>query len=462
MASGGPSSRACRAGLRTGNRATAYFKEIRVESDAEGDALQPQPGFWATFLTGPRLGALRPPVSLEARKLRRVGLIWSLLFLDVLGSGDSLIFPHRIQQGLTQGALLVAFVLALALNPKVRVRPSLFLGLYSVLAATSLMMSLRLVGIGTTWRGIRLVIFVAVLWLLTPWWGRRDLVLLRNQLRVIAVIIISVVLGFALSPGRAYSGGRLFGVIWPIPPTQVAHYAAELTGLTLLLWICGMIGRRPALTVAVPSFVVLLLTHTRTALVGGIAGFLVAGLSLFTARRRVRRAFGAIIVAGAVLALPLGPVVMPWLTRGENSTQLTNLTGRTNFWALVVAEQRPETNKILGNGLSNGSVDGLPIDSSWFEAYQDQGLVGDVLIALMFLLLLLIALLRPRGPNTSDSVVPDRVLHNRFLHRGRSRVGIAVRPRPNGGCLAVGTVPGKTAPAQPSWRGCLSAQVGSA
>ena len=43
-------------------------------------------------------------------------------------------------------------------------------------------------------------------------------------------------------------------------------------------------------------------------------------------------------------------------------------------------------------------MNGLPIDSSWISIYQDQGIVGDVLMGLVFLLLLLTALCRTRGP----------------------------------------------------------------
>jgi hypothetical protein len=330
-----------------------------------------------------------------------VGVVWSLLFLDVLGSATAsaglLHIPRGINQVVTQGSLWLALLLALTINPKLRLRPSIFLGLYSVLGVTSFMMSIRFVGLGTDYRAVRLLGFLAVLWLLTPWWGRSDLILLRSQVRFLVAIVASVVLGLALSPGTAILQGRLGGSIWPIPPTQVAHYSAELTGLTLLLWMCGLINRRTALVLVVPSFAVLLLTETRTALLGLVVGLVVACLSLFTANRRVRRAFMATIVLVAVI-LPLSPVIVNWLARGENSTQLTDLSGRTNFWGLVLAEQRPETNKILGNGLSNDTVDGNPIDSSWLSVYQDQGLVGDVLVGAMFLLLLLTAVFRPRGP----------------------------------------------------------------
>jgi hypothetical protein len=49
--------------------------------------------------------------------------------------------------------------------------------------------------------------------------------------------------------------------------------------------------------------------------------------------------------------------------------------------------------------MSNDSFDGLPIDSSWLSTYLDQGLVGDVIDGALLLLLLLLALSRPRGPS---------------------------------------------------------------
>jgi hypothetical protein len=341
------------------------------------------------------------------RRLRIVEVTWSLLLFNVLVAPASspLGVPHRVAQALTQGALAVAFVLALSVNPKARVRPSLFLTLYTVLAVTSLMMSVRLVSLGTAYRGFRLLVFLLVLWLLTPWWGRRDLFLLRSQLRLLVLVLASVLLGLVIFRRAALPGGRLIGTIWSIPSTQVAHYAAELTGVMLLLWMCGLVGRRLALAVAVPSLAVLLLTHTRTALVALAAGFLVAALSLFMARRRVRRAIAGLVVTVAIVGLPLSPFVVHWLERGESTSQLADLTGRTNFWGYVLAEHRPETNKILGSGLSNGSIvgsnsngNGLSIDSSWVEVYQDQGIVGDVLVGAMFLLLLLLAAFSPRGP----------------------------------------------------------------
>jgi hypothetical protein len=64
----------------------------------------------------------------------------------------------------------------------------------------------------------------------------------------------------------------------------------------------------------------------------------------------------------------------------------------------VLSEQRPETNKIFGSGMTNDEAAGLAIDSSWLATYQNQGLVGDVLIGSIFIFMLINAFLRPRGP----------------------------------------------------------------
>jgi hypothetical protein len=271
------------------------------------------------------------------------------------------------------------------------------------------MMSIRLAGLGMTYRGFRLVAFVAVLWLITPWWRDRGLVLLRSHLLILNLVLGSLVLGILVAPGKAFSvndhSTRLNGVIWPIPATQVAHYMAELTGLTVLLWLCGLIRRKPALLVIGFGLFMLIATRGRTALAGMVVGLLVAALSLFLARRRVRRAFAILLVVIVTVVVPLSPLITSWLARGQSSAELNNLSGRTKVWPLVFSQSRPETNNIFGSGLTSDSVinqnpgvNGLPIDSSWVSTYQNQGIVGWVLEGIMFLLLIFTAILRPRGP----------------------------------------------------------------
>jgi O-Antigen ligase len=337
----------------------------------------------------------------------RFGIIWALLFFNVLNpAGGALVpIPHKVAQLISQGALFIALVLALTINPRLRVRPNWFLGLFTLLALTSLMMSVRFVGLGTAYRSFRLIGFLSVLWLLTPWWGRRDMLLLRSQMRFLLLILGSVVLGLLISPGREL-GGRLSGTLWPIPPTQVAHFAAELVGLTTLLWFCRLLSGRRALWLLGPGLVILVLTHTRTALTAMVAGLLVAGTSLFLAKRRVRKSLATALIVVLVIAIPASPFLADWLTRGESSQQLQSLTGRTQAWSAVLSAHRPTTNVVFGSGLTNDSVNdssnpavnGLPIDSSWISIYQDQGIVGEVLVSAALVLLLLAAIFRARGP----------------------------------------------------------------
>ena len=138
----------------------------------------------------------KPPETRQVappdKRLRRVAVVWALLFLNTMpfAKGTLLLpLPHAVGALITQGSLVVAFVLALSVNPKCFIRPSWFLGLYTLLGLVSVMMSIRFVGLGTTYRGFRLVAFLAVLWLLTPWWRDRGLVLLRSQLTVLTAIL---------------------------------------------------------------------------------------------------------------------------------------------------------------------------------------------------------------------------------------------------------------------------------
>jgi hypothetical protein len=339
---------------------------------------------------------------------RRVVVIWALLFFNALtpGQGAVVPIPHRIAQLMTQGSLFVALFLVLTINPRLRIRPNWFLGLYTVLAVTSLMMSIRFVGLGTEYRSVRFIVFLFVLWLLTPFWGRKDLLLLRSHMWFIGLLLGSVILGLFLWPGRALPNGRLSGTIWPIWPTGVAHYAGEIAGLITVLWLCRLVSARRAPFVAVPALMVLVLTHTRTALLAMILGLIVAGASLLLAQRRARKFFAAALIVIVVVGAPASPLLVHWLARGENAQGLEDLTGRTNAWAAVLAANRPTTNLIFGNGLSNDAVNispnpalnGLSIDSSWISIYQDQGIFGDVLVGAVLLILLMTALYRARGP----------------------------------------------------------------
>jgi len=251
--------------------------------------------------------------------------------------------------------------------------------------------------IGTIYRTFRLVEFVAALWLLTPWWGRSDIVLVRYHMKWLSIALGSVLLGLLILPGHAMAAGRLSGILWAMPPTQVAHYAAITTGLAIVLWLSGELPNRVSLIIIGLGATILVLTHTRTALAGLIAGTFVAGLSLIVAKARVRKAFAAAGVAAAAALLSLSNVLTKWIARGEGTGQLSELTGRTKVWGQLLAFPRGKFQEIFGFGLSNSSFNGLPIDSNWLSSYQEQGLVGVTLCATMLLFLLLNACFRPRS-----------------------------------------------------------------
>src|SRR5262249_16605173 len=250
---------------------------------------------------------------------------------------------------------------------------------------------------GTAYRTFRLAEFAVVLWLLSPWWGRRDLLLVRWHLRAMLVVLGSVLIGVLVAPGHALQGGRLGGAIWPIPSTQVAHYAAVTIGLVVVLWLCGHLRSRVALIVVGLAGAILIMTHTRTALIALVAGILVAGLSLLAAEARVRKMFVTAGVVVAIVGTTLSGVIISWLARGQGTQQLTNLSGRTNFWGPLLAFPRDRFQEFFGFGLSNASFNGLPIDSNWLASYQEQGLFGIAICAAILLFLLITAFFRPRG-----------------------------------------------------------------
>jgi O-antigen ligase len=170
------------------------------------------------------------------------------------------------------------------------------------------------------------------------------------------------------------------------------------TGLVVLLWLCGLLSGRLALFAAALGTVIVLLTHTRTALVAMVAGILVGSLSLFRAKARVRKLFAAAGVVVSLGAITLSGVIATFLIRGESGQQLTSLTGRTDVWHAILAEPRNGFQELFGFGLSNLSFNGLSIDSNWIGSYLDLGLIGAILTGALVLFVLVNAYFQPLGP----------------------------------------------------------------
>jgi hypothetical protein len=357
---------------------------------------------------GRRAARLARPAEVYDRTIRlRVGLAWGLVFLNVLtfykGTWNQLPLiipiPSKVGQLLTQGSLPAAVLLAWSVNRRMLIRPNVFLSLLTLLLVEALVSAVNPNGhlIGTLYRTVRLGEFVAFLWLITPFADRRDLLLVRCHLKSLAVVLGSVLLGLMVSPHRALAQGRLSGEFWPITPVQVADYSAVALGLVVVLWFCGELPGRHALPFSAVLSIMLLLTHTRTEVIALVAGLFVAGLSMFAVRVRVRRLFASVAITVSVVVIAFSGVLTAWLARGENSKELSNLTGRTNVWTVVLNDPRDFWQMMFGYGLSNKGSNGLPIDSNWMAGYYDLGIIGVTIIAAFLLFVLVNAFFQPSG-----------------------------------------------------------------
>ncbi|MEQ0563116.1 O-antigen ligase domain-containing protein [Amycolatopsis sp. NEAU-NG30] len=328
-------------------------------------------------------------------------MAWALLILNTLGSTGAktvLPLPRSVSQLVTMGALMTAFVIALVLNKHLRIRPSAYLLLLTLLLVSSILSSADLQeGAGALFRCFRLAVFVSTLWLLTRWWDG-GFSFVRAHIRAYTVVLASVAIGLVIAPGNAMPevyGGRLSGAIWPLTPPQIGQYAAVVAGLTLLLWFGRRTTWRSALVIVVPVLALLMLTHTRTATLGLVAGLAVAFLSMLLTSARARKVFAWTAGIGGAAGVVLAGALQTWFLRGQSADNFSSLTGRAKVWDALLEAPRTTSEYIFGVGLTDKSYDGLPIDNSWLAIYHEQGFVGIALVAAFLLTLIVVAVLRP-------------------------------------------------------------------
>jgi hypothetical protein len=355
------------------------------------DAPAPPPG--PPVPADPVRGATTEPVGGRPRIPTEFGAVWALLVVNTLAfNGVSVLhFPHAAGQLVTMGALATAVLLAVVRNRGLLIRPNLFMTLLSLLALAALVSSARMEpGPGALFRAGRYLVFVAALWLLTPMW-RNPLALLRNHLQATLGVLGLVVAGIAVSGGSSLHGdqGRLVGAIWPMPPPQVAEFSAVGVGLLIIAWLTGLVPGRTAAPLAAAGSVLLLATHTRTALAGLAVGVAVAAASATLTSRRAGNFLAAILAALTAVGATAGSAIMHWLQRGESGQDLASFSGRQTVWGVLLAQHRTPTDRLLGTGLAEKAFGGSPIDSTWLAAYWEQGLIGVVLVASIFAVLLL-------------------------------------------------------------------------
>ncbi|MFK4221825.1 O-antigen ligase domain-containing protein [Streptomyces sp. NPDC019890] len=330
-----------------------------------------------------------------------VGTAWGLLILNTLGSAGAktiVPLPRSLIQMATMGALVAAFVLALAVNLQLRIRASAFVFLLTLLLVPSVISSANLEsGFGALFRCARLALFVGTLWLLSRWWNG-NLTFVRHHIRMYFVVLGSVAAGLVISPGAAMPelyGGRLVGALWPLTPPQIGQYAAVIIGLTVLLLLGRRTTRGSAAVVIVPALVLLALTHTRTATLGLLIGLVLAIGSLILTSAAARRFFAWAVLCAAVAAVAFSAALQAWFLRGQSKENFSNLTGRAKVWDALLAAPRTTSEYLFGAGLGDKSFGGLPIDNSWLAVYHEQGLTGAAIVAAIIIVLGGVALLRP-------------------------------------------------------------------
>ncbi|MER5396294.1 O-antigen ligase domain-containing protein [Streptomyces sp. NPDC002599] len=330
-----------------------------------------------------------------------IGTVWGLLVLNTLGSAGAktiVPLPRSLIQMVTMGALVAAFALALAVNVRLRVRPSAFVFLLTLLLVSSVFSSVHLEsGFGALFRCARLALFVGTLWLVSRWWDG-GLTFVRHHIRMYLAVLGTVAAGAVLSPGAALPdlyGGRLVGALWPLTPPQIGQYAAVIIGLTVLLVLGRRTDRTSAVVVIVPSLVLLALTHTRTATLGLLIGLSLAIGSLVLNSGAARRFFAWAVLSATVAAVGFASALQTWFLRGQSQENFSSLTGRAKVWHALLAAPRTTTEYVFGAGLGDKSFGGLPIDNSWLAVFNEQGVIGVVLVAAVVIVLGGVALLRP-------------------------------------------------------------------
>ncbi len=240
-------------------------------------------------------------------------------------------------------APLAIFLLLLA-NRRVILRPNVFLCIVSSFPLEAILTALQPQYLGTIYRTFRLVEFVIALWLLTPWWGRRDLLLVRCHLKAYLVIPDQCFSARLSPPGRREEG-RLASASGTSRRLKSVTTRRSRQASSSCSGFCGKLPGRLALGIVVVSVGMLILTHTRTALVGMMAGILIAYLSLVTTNARVRKLLDTAGIILVIAILTQSSFITSCLLRGEGTQDLPKLTGRTKVWTAILRFPR----QISGN-----------------------------------------------------------------------------------------------------------------
>jgi hypothetical protein len=346
---------------------------------------------------------------LTAHERRTAAAVWILVFGSCLAwTGRPyyvIVLPPRIEQLGTAIAVVVAFWLALKLNPRFKLKGSWPVWLYALLPVVALMPALSgsAGGLGTIARASRFLFALIALALVAPVWRSDPWVITNAHTRALRLCIGAALISLAI--GLGLNGeGRLISQVPALQPPQVGQLAALLVGMSAIQ-ILSHSPRLPRCSLwMVLGVVALLLSKTRTPLIAGAVALGVAILILAVSHSRAREVVVTLVLLGPALFLVLEPAVETFLSRGQNDELLSTLTGRTLAWARVHTFPRTGFQELFGIGYGDKSIDGLPIDNGYLATYHEAGKIGLVIVCVAMAVILLRAFSYPKAANRAMAI----------------------------------------------------------
>jgi hypothetical protein len=344
--------------------------------------------------------------GLTAHERRTATMVWILVFGSCLAwSGFTIVIPARFEQLGTATAVVIAFWLALRLNPRLQLRGSWPVWLYAMLPVIALMPALSgsAGGLGTIARASRFIFALAALALISPVWRRDPWVMVNAHARALRLCVGAALISLAIGLGQNHEG-RLIAQLPALQPPQVGQFAALLIGLSAI----QMMSHSPRLPRTLPWMIAavaaLLLSQTRTPLIASAVGLGVAVVLLAVSHSRAREVVVTLVLLGPALVLVMEPAVQAFLTRGQNDELFSTLTGRTLAWAQVDTFPRTGFQELFGIGYGDKSINGLPIDNGYLAAYHEAGKLGLVVVCIAMAVILLRAFSYPKAANRALSI----------------------------------------------------------
>jgi O-antigen ligase len=220
---------------------------------------------------------------------------------------------------------------------------------------------------------------------------------LRQLIVACDVVIIAALIGFLVAHSRAYTATnqwnptrRLHGVFPAVGPDLLGFLAA----VSIVAHLSSRLSRdranapiRASTAILLADVVTLYLAHTRNALALLVVGL--AALYWTHGGRRAQLAARTVMVTLLVVAslLLVGGTIAHYLSRGQQSSSVSSLTGRTDLWRLAYSDW--QAHPATGLGFYAGHRGALlpaqatqdtssNIDNLWLETLVDVGLAGFV------------------------------------------------------------------------------------